>query len=98
MTTHDFVELAGGIFLLMVFSLGTLKTRSILMAAFDDLKASVEKYIADVNAFRQTVAQAIEDAIAADDAGEAVDLNALKAEVDAADAELAAAPITTPQE
>ncbi len=62
------------------------------MAAIDDLKASIDKYIADVNAFRMTVKQAIDAAIAADDAGEDVVLTDIKAVVDAADADLATPP------
>ncbi len=62
------------------------------MAAIDDLKASIDKYIADVNAFRVTVQQAIDAAIAADDAGEDVVLADLKAAVDAADAALVTPP------
>ncbi len=64
-----------------------------IMAAMDDLKASIDKYIADVNQFRQTVQQAIDAAIAADDAGEDVVLADLKKTVDDADAALVTPPV-----
>ncbi len=64
------------------------QTETKLMAAFDDLKTSVEKYVADVQASMKTISEAVAAALAADEAGEAVDLNALKATVDAADAAL----------
>ncbi len=63
-----------------------------IMAAIDDLKASIDKYIADVNTFRQTVQQAVDAAIAADDAGEDVVLADMKATIDAADAALVTPP------
>ncbi len=69
-------------------TLTILRKENQIMAAIDDLKASIDKYISDVNAFRQTVQQAIDAAIAADDAGEDVVLADLKAAVDAADAVL----------
>lgn len=59
-----------------------------LMSAFTDLKASIEKYIADVETYKATVNQAIATAIAADDAAEDVDLAALEATVDAANDQL----------
>lgn len=72
-------------------------TRSELMAKFDELKTSVEAYIAAVQAWagpaQVDVQKAIDDAIAADDAGEEVDFQNLKDEVDAAFAKIPAAPV-----
>lgn len=64
------------------------ETRRILMTAFTDLKDAVNKYIADVAIYKANVTQLIADAIAAHDAGEDVDLMALKDAVDVADADL----------
>lgn len=49
-----------------------------LMTAFTDLKAEVEAYAADVDEALASIEQKIADAITADDAGEDIDLNALK--------------------
>lgn len=64
------------------------KAQGTLMSTFTDLKTSVEKYIADVEAYKVNVAQMIADAVVKDDANEDVDLAALKAEVDAAGSSL----------
>lgn len=67
-----------------------------IMAKFEELKASVEQYIAGVEAWAATanadVQKLIDAAIAADDAGEEVDYGALKDEVDAAFAKVPKAP------
>lgn len=59
-----------------------------LMSAFTDLKASVEAYIAAVEAKDNDVAKQIADAVAADEAGEDVDLKALQATVEQARAKV----------
>ncbi len=66
-----------------------LKTGQIEMTkAMDDLQASLTKYVADVEAYRQTVKTAVADALAADEAGEDSALVTMKATIDAADASL----------
>lgn len=70
--------------------------RSDIMAKFEELKSSVEQYIAAVEAWAATaqtdVQKLIDDAIAKDDAGEEVDFGALKDEVDTAFAKVPKAP------
>ena len=65
-------------------------------AALADLKASIDGFIATVNALvethKTTVAEAAAKAVADDDAGEAVDLKALKDTIDAANAALVVPP------
>lgn len=59
------------------------------MSAFGNLKNDVEKFIADVKTYQDSVAAAIAKAVADAGAGNDVDVTALQAEVDAADAALA---------
>lgn len=70
------------------------------MAKYDELKASVEKYIAAVEAWggpaQADLQTAIDEAIRQDDAAEEVDFQALKDAVDAAFAKVPTAPIVTP--
>ncbi len=73
----------------------TINLGARLMAAIDDLKISIDKYIADVDAFRKTVKEAVDAAVAADDAGEDVVLADMKATIDAADAAIVA-PVVPP--
>ncbi len=74
-----------------------------LVSAFDDLKAAFVSYAAKVDAYvaanvahQQTVDQAVAAAIAADDAGEDVDINALKDQIAASAANVPDAPVTPP--
>jgi hypothetical protein len=62
--------------------------RRTIMPALDDLKASVDKLVADFATYKDGVQKLIADAIAKDDADEEVDLKALKEKVDALDAEM----------
>lgn len=66
-----------------------IRMETTIMSALDDLKASVAKFVADVEVYKTNVKQAIADAIAKDEAGQDVSLAELKATVDAADAGLA---------
>lgn len=68
-----------------------LSQQETMMATLDELSASfavyagkVDAYIAAMEAFKTTVDEQIARAIEADDADEAVDLQALKGRVDAA--------------
>ena len=71
--------------------------RSELMAKFDELKASVEAYIAAVQGWagpaQTDVQAAIDTAAAAHVAGEEIDFKNLKDEVDAAFAKIPTAPV-----
>lgn len=58
------------------------------MATLTEVKDALAKYVADVEAFRVTVQTAVADALAADEANDEVDLQALKDTIDAADANL----------
>ncbi len=66
-----------------------------IMAMIDDVKVSLDKFVADVAEFRKTVKEQVDAAIAADDAGEDVVLADMKATIDAADAALVA-PVVPP--
>lgn len=66
------------------------------MAAFDDLKTTVEAYIKKVDAALADINAKIAAAVEADDAGEAVDLKALQDEVQAASDRVGPAPVPTP--
>jgi len=68
---------------------------NIIMSALDDLKASVTTLVTDIGTYRDSVNQAIADAVAKAQSGEEVDLTALKATVDAADATLKASATAT---
>lgn len=65
-----------------------LKTRNSLMAAIDDVKAAFDAYAAKVGTYMATVDKAVADAIAADDAGEEVDLAAFAETIKAAAAKV----------
>ncbi len=80
--------------------LDTSLERKHLMAAIDDLKTVVEKYIADVNAavaaFQANVQAKIDAAVAAALAGDNTAIQALAAEVASADVALPAPPVVAP--
>lgn len=80
----------GAILVALVLLTMTIGAR--LMTDIAGLKASIDTYIANVNKLieqhKADVDKAIADAVARDDAEEAVDLQAVKDQVDAANAKL----------
>lgn len=66
---------------------------SALKTAFTDYAAKVDAYVAAAEQHKVAVAKAVADAIAADDAAEGADLQALRATIDAAAAKVPAAPV-----
>lgn len=79
--------------------LDELETR--IMPALDDVKAALAAYAAKVDAYvaaaeahQTTVADAVAAALATEDAGDDVDLNALKTTIDASAAKVPDPPVS----
>lgn len=64
-----------------------------LKGLFDAYTAKVAEYVAAAEQHKTDVAKAVADAVAADDAEEAVDIDALKAAIEAAAAKVPAPPV-----
>jgi hypothetical protein len=65
--------------------------RKTIMTTLQDVKDAFGKFMTDFEGYRASVKSAVDDALAKQAVGEAADLDALKASIDAADAEIAPA-------